>query len=96
MTNFFPSVVATLGYSRNRTYGLTAVGLPFCQSIVSSTDASGVQPPYILCVIAMILNGFHSDRVRGWLEISTRTLMKLSETRALLAHRLSNGHLSCS
>jgi hypothetical protein len=25
VTNFFPSVVATLGYSRNETYGLTAV-----------------------------------------------------------------------
>lgn len=25
VTNFFPSVVATLGYSRNKTYGLTAV-----------------------------------------------------------------------
>ncbi|KAJ5082356.1 hypothetical protein N7532_011399, partial [Penicillium argentinense] len=43
VTNFFPSVVATLGYSRNKTYGLTA-------------------PPYVLCVIAMIINGFHSDR----------------------------------
>ncbi|KAJ5362419.1 hypothetical protein N7541_003263 [Penicillium brevicompactum] len=43
VTNFFPSVVATLGYSRNKTYGLTA-------------------PPYVLCVFAMILNGFHSDR----------------------------------
>ncbi|GLI77968.1 hypothetical protein PoHVEF18_006265 [Penicillium ochrochloron] len=43
VTNFFPSVVATLGYSRNKTYGLTA-------------------PPYVLCVFAMILNGFHSDK----------------------------------
>ncbi|OGE47625.1 hypothetical protein PENARI_c040G01596 [Penicillium arizonense] len=43
VSNFFPSVVATLGYSRNKTYGLTA-------------------PPYVLCVIAMILNGFHSDK----------------------------------
>ncbi|KAJ5739376.1 hypothetical protein N7533_012160 [Penicillium manginii] len=43
VTNFFPSVVATLGYSRNKTYGLTA-------------------PPYVLCVIAMIINGFHSDK----------------------------------
>ncbi|KAB8230416.1 major facilitator superfamily domain-containing protein [Aspergillus alliaceus] len=43
VTNFFPSVVATLGYSRNTTYGLTA-------------------PPYILSVVAMITNGFHSDK----------------------------------
>lgn len=43
VTNFFPSVVATLGYSRNKTYGLTA-------------------PPYVLCVIAMLCNGFHSDK----------------------------------
>ncbi|KAF7631240.1 putative pantothenate transporter [Aspergillus flavus] len=43
VTNFFPSVVATLGYSRNTTYGLTA-------------------PPYVLSVVAMIINGFHSDK----------------------------------
>ncbi|KAL2837604.1 major facilitator superfamily domain-containing protein [Aspergillus pseudodeflectus] len=43
VSNFFPSVVATLGYGRNETYALTA-------------------PPYILCVIAMVINGFHSDR----------------------------------
>ncbi|KNG81930.1 putative pantothenate transporter [Aspergillus nomiae NRRL 13137] len=43
VTNFFPSVVATLGYSRNTTYALTA-------------------PPYILSVVAMIINGFHSDK----------------------------------
>ncbi|KAL1962104.1 hypothetical protein VTN77DRAFT_571 [Rasamsonia byssochlamydoides] len=43
VTNWFPSVVATLGYSRNTTYALTA-------------------PPYLLCVVAMMVNGFHSDR----------------------------------
>ncbi|EXJ59882.1 hypothetical protein A1O7_04029 [Cladophialophora yegresii CBS 114405] len=43
VTNFFPSVVGGLGYSRNKTYGLTA-------------------PPFILCVICMLVNGFHSDR----------------------------------
>ncbi|OJJ06222.1 hypothetical protein ASPVEDRAFT_199973 [Aspergillus versicolor CBS 583.65] len=43
VSNFFPSVVATLGYGRNETYALTA-------------------PPYVLCVIVMIINGFHSDR----------------------------------
>lgn len=43
VTNFFPSVVGGLGYSRNKTYGLTA-------------------PPFILCVICMLINGFHSDR----------------------------------
>ncbi|KAL1983241.1 hypothetical protein VTN96DRAFT_339 [Rasamsonia emersonii] len=42
VTNWFPSVVATLGYSRNTTYVLTA-------------------PPYLLCVVAMMINGFHSD-----------------------------------
>ncbi|CRG91007.1 putative transporter C1002,16c [Talaromyces islandicus] len=43
VVNWFPSVVATLGYDRNTTYGLTA-------------------PPYILCCIIMLLNGFHSDK----------------------------------
>lgn len=43
VVNFFPSVVSTLGYSRNTTYGLTA-------------------PPFMLCVVAMLVNGFHSDR----------------------------------
>lgn len=43
VTNFFPSVVGGLGYSRNKTYGLTA-------------------PPFVLCVICMLINGFHSDR----------------------------------
>ncbi|KAL2827328.1 major facilitator superfamily domain-containing protein [Aspergillus cavernicola] len=43
VSNFFPSVVATLGYSRNETYALTA-------------------PPYVLCVIVMVVNGFHSDK----------------------------------
>ncbi|KAL4884879.1 major facilitator superfamily domain-containing protein [Aspergillus karnatakaensis] len=43
VSNFFPSVVATLGYGRNETYALTA-------------------PPYILCVIVMVINGFHSDK----------------------------------
>ncbi|KAJ7899080.1 major facilitator superfamily domain-containing protein [Mycena leptocephala] len=43
VTSFFPSVVSTLGYSRNITYVLTA-------------------PPYLLCVVIMILNSIHSDR----------------------------------
>ncbi|KAK5057806.1 hypothetical protein LTR84_011807 [Exophiala bonariae] len=45
VTNFFPSVVGGLGYSRNKTYGLTA-------------------PPFMLCVICMLINGFHSDRTQ--------------------------------
>ena len=45
VTNFFPSVVGGLGYSRNKTYGLTA-------------------PPFILCVICMLINGFHSDKTQ--------------------------------
>ncbi|KAH8432856.1 uncharacterized protein LDX57_010486 [Aspergillus melleus] len=42
VTNFFPPVVATLGYSRTVTYALTA-------------------PPFILCCIVIMVNGFHSD-----------------------------------
>ncbi|KAJ7693332.1 major facilitator superfamily domain-containing protein [Mycena rosella] len=45
VTSFFPSVVSTLGYSRNITYVLTA-------------------PPYLLCVVIMILNSIHSDRTQ--------------------------------
>ncbi|KAJ7918802.1 major facilitator superfamily domain-containing protein [Mycena leptocephala] len=45
VTSFFPSVVSTLGYSRNITYALTA-------------------PPYLLCVVIMILNGVHSDQTQ--------------------------------
>lgn len=43
VVNFFPSVVRTLGFSRNTTLGLTA-------------------PPFVLCVVCMLINGFHSDR----------------------------------
>ena len=46
VTNFFPSVVKTLGYSRNETYALTA-------------------PPFCLCVILMLVNGWHSDKTRN-------------------------------
>lgn len=45
VTNFFPSVVKTLGYSRNVTYALTA-------------------PPFCLCVILMMINGWHSDKTQ--------------------------------
>ena len=45
VTNFFPSVVKTLGYGRNETYALTA-------------------PPFCLCVILMMVNGWHSDKVQ--------------------------------
>jgi len=45
VTSFFPSVVHTLGYSRNITLLLTA-------------------PPYLLCCIAMIFNGLHSDKTQ--------------------------------
>lgn len=44
VTNFFPIVVGTLGYSRTVTLALTA-------------------PPFILCCIVMMINGFHSDKV---------------------------------
>ncbi|RSL64123.1 hypothetical protein CEP53_004216 [Fusarium sp. AF-6] len=42
VANFFPPVVATLGYSRTITFVLTA-------------------PPFILCCLTMLINGFHSD-----------------------------------
>ncbi|CED83319.1 Permease of the major facilitator superfamily [Phaffia rhodozyma] len=45
VTNFFPSVVATLKYSRNITYCLTA-------------------PPYLLCVVCIMINGWHSDKTQ--------------------------------
>lgn len=65
VTNFSPSVVATLGYSRNKIYGLTAVSLTV--HIISpgiGVNYEAIQPPYVLCFIAMIINGFHSDKVR--------------------------------
>jgi MFS family permease len=43
VVNFFPSVVSTLGYSRNLSLILTA-------------------PPYLLCVVCMLINGWHSDK----------------------------------
>lgn len=43
VTNFFPSVVATLGYSNIDSLLLTA-------------------PPYILAVIAVIVNAWHADK----------------------------------
>lgn len=45
VVNFFPTVVAGLGYGRNKTYGLTA-------------------PPFVLCILVMLANGFHSDRTQ--------------------------------
>lgn len=45
VTNFFPLVVATLGYSRTVSLALTA-------------------PPYVLCCLTMLANGFHSDRTQ--------------------------------
>ncbi|KAK4541320.1 hypothetical protein LTR36_008078 [Oleoguttula mirabilis] len=45
VNNFFPTVVAGLGFSRNTSYGLTA-------------------PPFVLCVICMLINGFHSDKTQ--------------------------------
>jgi MFS family permease len=45
VNNFFPTVVAGLGFSQTKSYGLTA-------------------PPFLLCVICMLVNGFHSDKVR--------------------------------
>ncbi|OKP12716.1 hypothetical protein PENSUB_1656 [Penicillium subrubescens] len=63
VTNFFPSVVATLGYSRNKTYGLTAVSDSLaCDNNIPIIPSDTPQPPYVLCVFAMILNGFHSDK----------------------------------
>ncbi|KAK5130110.1 hypothetical protein LTR08_002450 [Meristemomyces frigidus] len=45
VNNFFAVVVSGLGFSRNKSYGLTA-------------------PPFILCVICMLINGYHSDRTQ--------------------------------
>lgn len=45
VTNFFPIVVGSLGYSREVTYLLSA-------------------PPCILCCLAILANGFHSDKKR--------------------------------
>ncbi|KAL8287063.1 hypothetical protein RQP46_004069 [Phenoliferia psychrophenolica] len=45
VVSFFPSVVATLGYSRNITYCLTA-------------------PPYLLTIVCMMINGWHSDKTQ--------------------------------
>lgn len=44
VNNFFPTVVAGLGFGQTTSYGLTA-------------------PPFVLCVVCMLINGFHSDRV---------------------------------
>ncbi|KAI6906156.1 putative MFS transporter [Hortaea werneckii] len=45
VNNFFPTVVAGLGFSQNKSYGLTA-------------------PPFVLCVICMLINGYHSDKTQ--------------------------------
>ncbi|TKA25060.1 hypothetical protein B0A50_06124 [Salinomyces thailandicus] len=45
VNNFFPTVVAGLGFGQNASYGLTA-------------------PPFVLCVICMLINGFHSDKTQ--------------------------------
>ncbi|KAI7287239.1 putative MFS transporter [Hortaea werneckii] len=45
VNNFFPAVVAGLGFSQNKSYGLTA-------------------PPFVLCVICMLINGYHSDKTQ--------------------------------
>jgi len=43
-------LLPTLGYSREKNYGLTAVSLPLRKSNMCFTDAGGVgvQPPYVL------------------------------------------------
>ena len=43
ITNFFPIVVAGLGFKRTTTLAITA-------------------PPYLLCVVAILINGWHSDK----------------------------------
>ncbi|KAI7692200.1 putative MFS transporter, partial [Hortaea werneckii] len=45
VNNFFPTVVAGLGFSQNKSYGLTA-------------------PSFVLCVICMLINGYHSDKTQ--------------------------------
>lgn len=63
VVNFFPTVVGGLGYDRNKTYGLTAVRPSFWH-LLSNRLTLSLQPPFVLCVICMLINGFHSDKVR--------------------------------
>ena len=68
VNNFFPTVVAGLGFSRTKSYGLTA-------------------PPFILCVICMLINGWHSDKVSLYqCMLTTYWLLTIAETRALPPH----------
>lgn len=63
VVNFFPTVVGGLGYDRNKTYGLTAVR-QYRRLLLSNELILSLQPPFVLCVICMLINGFHSDKVR--------------------------------
>jgi len=63
VNNFFPTVVAGLGFSTNASYGLTAVSkIESRESRDLLTTQRNPQPPFVLCVICMLLNGMHSDK----------------------------------
>lgn len=62
VNNFFPTVVGGLGFSRNASYGLTAVSARGVRG--DRADANRYsQPPFVLCVICMLIVGFDSDKV---------------------------------
>jgi hypothetical protein len=62
VNNFFPTVVAGLGFSTDKSYGLTA-------------------PPFLLCVICMLVNGCNSDKV------SEVLLRRVSSSTLTTSHR---------
>jgi hypothetical protein len=67
VNNFFPSVVSTLGYSRNITYCLTArkFGAKNYDIRICDTDMPLLSTaPFVLCVFVIILNGMHSDKTQ--------------------------------
>lgn len=61
VVNFFPSVVSTLGYSRNIVSRYTMPQLGNDTDITSKTYVL-TAPPYLLCVVCMLINGWHSDK----------------------------------
>ncbi|KAJ7045874.1 major facilitator superfamily domain-containing protein [Mycena alexandri] len=62
VTSFFPSVVSTLGYSRNITYVLTAP--PSVSLIFMACGKLTPGSRYLLCVVIMIASSIHSDRTQ--------------------------------
>lgn len=76
VNNFFPTVVAGLGFGQNASYGLTA-------------------PPFVLCVICMLINGFHSDKVSPAERSRVASVANFfSDTRTLPTHRMPTHNYS--